>query len=82
MKTLTKENLSLYLFDDAEFVAIATDKITVGNPPKFIIGDCNSIDTILHEGVTGPDDWVGGKYLFDGTDWTPSPDWVESGVFE
>jgi hypothetical protein len=77
MKTLTKENLSLYLFDDAEYLDIATDKITVGSPPKFIIGDCNITDTVLHEGVTGPDDWVGGKYLFDGTDWTLDPDWVE-----
>lgn len=78
MKTLTKESLSLYLFNDTEVVEFATDRITVGNPPKFIIGDCNSTNTVLQEGVTGPVDWVGGKYFFDGTDWTLNPNWVES----
>lgn len=77
MKTLTKENLSLYLFDGVEFVGITTDEITVGNPPKFIIGDCNSTNAVLHEGVTGPVDWVGGKYFYSGTDWTLNPSWAE-----
>jgi len=76
MKTLTKDGLSVYLFEDDKALLIEIDKITVGDPVEFIIADCNSGNAILHEGVTGPEDWVGGKYLFDGTDWTMNPDWV------
>ena len=77
MKTLTKDGRSLYLFDDNEALLIEADKITVGDPVKFIIADCNSQNTVLHEGVTAPEDWQGCKYLFNGTTWTPCPHWFE-----
>lgn len=77
MKTLTKDGLSLYLFDDTKPLSIEVDKIVVGDPAEFIIGDCNSGNTVLHEDVTAPADWVGRKYLFDGSDWTLNSDWVE-----
>lgn len=76
MKTLTKDGLSLYLFEDDKPLLIEKDKITVGDPADFIIGDCNSGNTVLHEGITGPEDWIGGKFLFDGTNWAPNPNWV------
>lgn len=77
MKTLTKNNLSLYLFQDDKLLLIEADKITVGDPVDFIIGDCNSGNIVLHEGVIGPEDWIGGKYMFDGTEWTLNPNWVD-----
>lgn len=77
MKTLVRDNISLYLLADDETVVMTTENIIVGNPPKFIIGDCNSVNTTLHENVTGPEDWVGCKYIFNGTDWTLNPNWVE-----
>jgi len=77
MKTLTKDNLSLYLFEDDKPLLIEADKITVGDPAEFIIGDCRSEDTVLHEGVTGPEDWTGGKYFYDGTDFTLNPNWTD-----
>lgn len=77
MKTLVRDNLSLYLLADDEAVVMTEENITVGNPPKFIIGDCNSVNTTLFESVTAPADWVGCKYLFDGTDWALNPNWVE-----
>lgn len=77
MKTLTKDSLSLYLFDDDKALLIEPDKITVGDPAELIIGDCNSGNTVLHENVTRPADWVGGKYLYDGAAWTLNPDWKE-----
>jgi len=82
MKTLTKDGLSLYLFDNNETLLIGFDKITVGNPAQFIIGDCNSGNTVLHEGVTGPQSWTGGKFFFDGTEWTLNPNWVEPETLE
>lgn len=77
MKTITKENLSVYLFEDTETLAVTVETITVGDPVRFVVADCNSTNTVLHEGVTAPVDWVGGKYFFDGTDWTLNPDWVD-----
>lgn len=77
MKTLTKDNVSIYLFADYEELVISEENIIVGNPPKFIIGDCNSTDTVLHEGVTEPDGWLGHKYLYDGTAWAENPAWVD-----
>jgi len=79
MKTLVKnsDNTSLYVFEDSEMLDIQTDKIVVGDPERMIIGDCNSGNVTLHENVTPPNDWVGGKYFFDGTDWTQNPNYVE-----
>lgn len=77
MKTLTKDGLSLYLFEDDKQLLIEKDKITVGDPADFIIGDCNSGNTVLHQGVTGPENWTGGKYLFDGANWTSNLNWVD-----
>jgi hypothetical protein len=78
MKTLTKNNLSLYLLEDDVSVVLASDKITVGDPPKFIIADCNSSDTVLHEGVSKPEEWIGHKYTYDGTGWALNPNFVKS----
>lgn len=77
MKTLVKANISLYLFKDEEIVFLSQEGITIGNPPKFIIADCNPSNTTLFEGVTAPDDWVGGKYLFNGGGWSLNPEWFE-----
>lgn len=77
MKTLTKNNISIYVFDDNKSLTITEDNITVGEPAEFIIGDCNSNNTVLHNSVTPPDDWTGHKYTFDGTTWTLNSNWVE-----
>jgi len=77
MKTLTKNGLSIYLFDDAEVLSITEENITVGDPPKFIVGDCNSSDTTLFTDVTPPEDWTGCKYFYGGAIWSLNPDWVE-----
>lgn len=80
MKTIVENstNLSKYLLADSETVTIEADKITVGNPAKFIIADLNSGNATLHTGVTNdPDDWTGNKYTFDGTTWTQDPNWVD-----
>jgi hypothetical protein len=37
----------------------------------------NSTNADIHTGVTIPDDWVGGKYLFDGVNWTLNMGWTE-----
>ena len=77
MKTLTKNDLSLYLFDESEPLTITEDNISVGSPAKFVIADCNSNNTTLHEGVVAPEDWSGCKYFYRDSLWTLNPDWVE-----
>jgi hypothetical protein len=73
MKTLTKDNISLYLLEDAEEVTLTDTTVVVGT--RFIVGDCNSSDSVLHEGVaTPPDDWVGHMYTYDGA-WALNPDY-------
>lgn len=76
MKTITRKNLSLYLFDSEKPLAVTAENIAVGDPVEFIISDCNSNNTVLHENVIAPQDWAGYKYFFDGSTWTVNPDWV------
>jgi hypothetical protein len=85
-KTLTFNDTgrSPYLFDDAKNVTMGADKITVGDEadPDFYIGDMNSSNATLHESVTGPADWQGNRYTFDGSDWTEVDGWVDPKVAE
>lgn len=76
--TFNDSNRSAYVFDDSVEVALHADRIVIGNPssPELIIMDMNSGNATLHENVTAPDDWYGGKYLYDGS-WTVKPDWVD-----
>lgn len=79
MKTIveTSTGLSKYLFDDGEFVFVTDENMTVGSPPKFIIGDLNSTNAIVYENVTAPDDWFGNKYVFDGSEWSLNQNWID-----
>ena len=67
MKTIVcSENCSKYLFADDKQVNMTADHIEVGDPANldFIIGDLNSGNSTLIEGVTEPDDWYGCKYNY------------------
>lgn len=79
MKTIVENAtyLSKYLLDDAEVVVLNEDNIVVGDPPKFIIGDLNGSTVTVYENVNAPEDWIGNKYTFNGTNWTPNPNWFD-----
>ena len=79
MKTLTtKDNCSVYIFDDNEVLNIGDDQIAVGEPVTFYIGDCNSSNVTLFENVTPPDDWTVYKYFYTADNgWELNPNWVE-----
>ena len=86
MKTIVDNatNTSKYLFADDKPVTMGSDTITVGDPAEFIIGDLNSGNATLIEGVTEPVDeegnslWYGCKYTCasDGT-FTAVEGWVD-----
>jgi hypothetical protein len=81
MKTVVEAgtNLSKYVFDNATDLIVSGDNIAT---PLLIIGDLNSSNATVHDGVTPPEDWVGNKYTFDGASWTANPDWSEPVVEE
>jgi len=72
--TFNDTNKSAYIFEDDDILTSHVDRIVC---PELIIGDMNSSNSTIHIGVTPPEDWNWGNYLFDGTTWTPNPDWVE-----
>jgi len=76
MQTITfnDTNKSAYTFEDADTLTATAESITT---PNFIIGDLNSSNATIHTGVTPPEDWQGGKYLFDGTSWTTNENWTD-----
>jgi hypothetical protein len=75
MKTLTKNNFSFFICEDDVSVVMTSTEITIGDPEIMIFGESSSEDSVLHEGVTPPDDWYAHKYTYDGT-WALNPDWV------
>ena len=76
MKTITfnSNSVSAYVFENTEQVTLNTENITC---PDFIIGDLNSTNATMHTDVTPPEDWMGGRYVYDGTDWTEVVGWVD-----
>ena len=74
------DNVSVYLLhDDATVDLAATPNATVrGNTggSDFDIGDLNSSNATVHEGVTAPGDWQGNRYTFDGSSWTEVSGWA------
>ena len=71
MKTIidNETRASKYLVADNYVIESSESSITMGDPVDFIIGDLNSTNSTVIEGVTEPDDWFGCKY-------TCSPDGV------
>ena len=80
MKTIVfnDTNESRYLLDDDRVVTIGSDDIQIAADADathhgvlaFGVQDLDSSNCTLYTGVTPPDDWHNGKYLFDGTTWT------------
>ncbi len=80
MKTIidNETKTSKYLVADDYVIESSESSITMGDPVDFIIGDLNSTNSTIIEGVTEPDDWFGCKYTCgaDGT-FTAIEGWVD-----
>ena len=68
-----------YLLEDDKAVALSADRIVVGDPasPDFIIGDMNSGNATLVEGVTSPEDWFGCKFKYVDNAWVEVEGWED-----
>lgn len=80
MRTIIdSNNCSKYLLKDDKRILVNADSIEVSSADKllFIIGDLNSGNSTLIEGVTTPDDWYGCKYNHVGGAWELCLDWVD-----
>jgi len=81
MKTVVENSTksSKYIFDDNKVVTLEDTRIVVGKDPvELYVGDLNKGNSTLYEKVTNtPSDWVGCKYLFDGTTWSKDSNWVD-----
>jgi len=72
--TFNATNKSAWIFEDSDILTSTADGTTC---PDLVITDMNSSNSTIHTGVTVPEDWNWGNYLFDGTTWTIDPNWVE-----
>ena len=80
MKTIIDNatRTSKYIVADDYVIESSKSSITMGDPVDFIIGDLDSTNSTVIEGVTEPDDWFGCKYTCaaDGT-FTAIEGWVD-----
>ena len=77
----TEDNVVKYALSDDTSLGVEENKITVGDPPQFIIGDMGSSRATIYENVTDtPEDWAGDKYTYDGSAWSANEDWVDPTV--
>jgi hypothetical protein len=80
MKTIidNETRTSKYLVADDYVINATETQTSMGDPVDFIIGDLDSTNSTVIEGVTEPDDWFGCKYTCaaDGT-FTAIEGWVD-----
>lgn len=75
--TRTSSNMSLYVLSEDETLTWDDRGMVIGSPEWLIVSDCPADSVTVFDNITPPDDWRGGKYLFDGKAWKVNPDWVE-----
>lgn len=63
-----------FVFADNVPLVFQIDRIIA---PELIMLNMDNDNTTVYENVTPPEDWIGCKYLFDGTNWTLNPNWVD-----
>jgi hypothetical protein len=82
MKTITKDNIAVYLLEDTTYVEIKDDLTIIGNPPELYVSDCKSNNAKVFENVEAPSDWIAGRYIYNNSTWQLNPDRVEEIIIE
>lgn len=72
-------NVSAYVYDNDVPLAVESNRIVVGatDSPTLIIGDMNTENATVYEGVTAPSGWKGGKHTYNGSAWGDVSGWVD-----
>jgi hypothetical protein len=85
MKTLAYKDGkdSIFLFEDDVIVKLYNDMTIVdfGNNNNLYIQECKDSNSVVHENVTPPQDWIPHKYFYDSSSspkWLLNPDWIGS----
>ena len=83
MNIITKNDVAIYrIADEFDLPSDGVSMIEVveygsSNPVLIGGGDVNANNSVVHEDVFNvPEDFIGGKYLYDGV-WTLNPDYTE-----
>jgi hypothetical protein len=77
MKTITKDNIAVYLLEDTTYVEIKDDLTIIGNPPELYVSDCKSNNAEVFENVEVPNDWKGGRYIYENFEFKLNPNRIE-----
>jgi hypothetical protein len=77
MQTLVQNNVSHFIMSDETQVEMLDDRINIGNPLEVVLTTYTVHNTTLYKNVSPPSDWDGLKYLFNGTEWSLNPDFVD-----
>lgn len=73
MKIITRvaTKVALYAFNDNEVISLNANSTSIGDPVELIISDCDLSNSLVFDQVENmPEDWIGGKYCFNGQSWT------------
>tara|TARA_B100001094_G_C17637401_1_gene533375 strand:+ start:175 stop:462 length:288 start_codon:yes stop_codon:yes gene_type:complete len=72
------DGMAAYVWPSSYNVELLADKVVVkeDNQVLYNISDLNATNSTFHSNVSDiPEDWAGGKYMFDGSSWTVNPVW-------
>ena len=77
MKIVTRKesNMSLFVLNDDEVLSWSDQGMVIGEPAWLIVPDCPQESVTVYTGVDAPADWIGSKFLFDGSAWSIDPNW-------
>jgi hypothetical protein len=73
---VNKENdIAVLHFSDSVDVTVNSNNVVAGAPHNNTITNFNSSNATLYTDVTLPDDFMDGRYKYDGSNFTANSDW-------
>lgn len=73
MKTIVKDRVSLMVFPDDTPITMG-ETIVIGESGRYRIGN-KANDHVVYENVTPPENYLGKRFCYNGTEWTKNLNW-------